>query len=138
MAEFDRVNIASGAPMEEKAGYSRAVKVGPFVYVGGTTSTHSDGTVEGVGDPYLQSKIIFEKIVEALGKAGAEPKDVTRVGMYVTDISMGKEVIRAYSEVFKPFKPACIMYEVVKFFRPEQLVEIEVDAILGQGDPVQK
>ena len=36
MAE-KRVNYSSGAPLEEKVGYSRMVKVGDHIYVGATT-----------------------------------------------------------------------------------------------------
>ncbi len=35
---MERTNYASGAPLEEKVGYSRMVKKGPFVMIGGTTA----------------------------------------------------------------------------------------------------
>ena len=67
-----RENFSSGAPLEDKIGYSRAVKVGNFVFVGGTTTTTPEGEVEGEGDAYLQTKIILQKIEQALKKAGAD------------------------------------------------------------------
>ena len=126
-----RENFSSGAPFEEKVGYSRAVRVGNTVYVGGTTSTNSEGVVEGAGDAYLQSKIILQKIEEALGRAGAKVSEVVRVRFYVTDISKGQEYLRAYSEWFKNVKPVITMAEVRALARPEHLVEIEVDAVVG-------
>jgi enamine deaminase RidA (YjgF/YER057c/UK114 family) len=126
-----RENFSSGAPFEEKVGYSRAVRVGNTVYVGGTTSTNSEGVVEGPGDAYLQSKIIFQKIEEALRRAGAKMSEVVRVRFYVTDISKGQEYLRAYSEWFKKVKPVITMAEVTALARPEHLVEIEVDAVVG-------
>jgi enamine deaminase RidA (YjgF/YER057c/UK114 family) len=126
-----RENFSSGAPFEEKVGYSRAVRVGNTVYVGGTTSTNSEGVVEGPGDAYLQSKIIFQKIEEALRRAGAKMSEVVRVRFYVTDISKGQEYLRAYSEWFKNVKPVITMAEVKALARPEHLVEIEVDAVVG-------
>lgn len=126
-----RDNFASGAPFEEKVGYSRAVKVGNMVFVGGTTSTNPEGVVEGPGDAYLQSKIVFQKIEDALTRAGARISEVVRVRFYVTDISKGQDYLRAYSEWYKEVKPVITMAEVKALARPEHLVEIEVEAVLG-------
>lgn len=126
-----RTNYASGAPFEEKVGYSRAVKVGNQVFVGGTTSTNSEGVVEGEGDAYLQTKITLEKIVESLKQAGATPDEVVRVGFYVTDISRGPEYLMAYSEVFKAVRPVINFCEVKALARPAHLVEIEAQAVIG-------
>ena len=126
-----RENFSSGAPFEEKAGYSRAVKVGNMVFVGGTTSTNSEGVVEGAGDAYLQTKIILRKIEEVLTRAGATISNVVRVRFYVTDVGKGQEYMRAYSEWFKKIRPVITMAEVKALARPEHLVEIEADAIIG-------
>ncbi|MBW1930083.1 MAG: RidA family protein [Deltaproteobacteria bacterium] len=126
-----RENFSSGAPFEEKVGYSRAVRVGNMVYIGGTTSTNSEGVVEGAGDAYLQTKIILQKIEDALARAGAKVSEVIRVRFYVTDISKGQEYLRAYSEWYKGVKPVITMAEVKALARPEHLVEIEVEAVVG-------
>ncbi|MBW2094774.1 MAG: RidA family protein [Deltaproteobacteria bacterium] len=126
-----RDNFSSGAPFEEKVGYSRAVKVGNMVFVGGTTSTNSEGVVEGAGDAYLQTKIILKKIEEALTRAGARVSEVVRVRFYVTDITKGQEYLRAYSEWYKDVKPVITMAEIKALARPDHLVEIEAEAIIG-------
>ena len=126
-----RENFSSGAPFEEKAGYSRAVKVGNMVFVGGTTTTNSQGEVEGPGDAYLQTKIILQKIEDVLKRAGAKMSNVVRVRFYVTDISRGQDYIKAYSEWFKNIRPVITMAEVKALARPDHLVEIEVDAVIG-------
>lgn len=131
MELFRRVNYSSGAPLEEKAGYSRAVKVGNFVFVGGTTTTNPEGVVEGEGDAYLQAKIIFKKIEAALSKAGAQMAEVYRVRIYVTDIKRATDVMRAYSEFFKEIKPVIIVAEISALARPAHLVEIEAEAVIG-------
>ncbi len=133
--QFDRQCIASGAPMEEKVGYSRAVRVGPFVYVGGTTATNADGQVACPDDAYGQAKNVFEKIGEALEAAGSGYAEVVRVRIYITDISKAGDCMRAYSEVFKAIKPIATMCEIKGLFRPEQIVEIEVDAVIGSSAP---
>lgn len=126
-----RRNFSSGAPLEDKVGYSRAVKIGNFVFVGGTTSTNPQGQVEGEGDAYLQTKIVLEKIEQALSRAGAKVAEVYRVRIYVTDIGKAQEYMRAYSEYFKKVKPVTIMAEVKALARPAHLVEIEAEAIIG-------
>jgi len=126
-----RQNFSSGAPFEDKAGYSRAVRVGNLVFVGGTTTTNAKGEVEGVGDAYLQTKIILQKIEAVLKRAGARISDVVRVRFYVTDITRGQEYIKAYSEWFKEIRPVITMAEVKALARPDHLVEIEADAVVG-------
>jgi enamine deaminase RidA (YjgF/YER057c/UK114 family) len=128
---FRRQNFSSGAPFEDKVGYSRAVKVGDMVIVGGTTSTNSRGEVEAPGDAYQQTRIILKKIEDVLIRAGANVSNVVRVRFYVTDISRGKEYLKAYSEWFKEVKPVITMAEVTALARPEHLVEIEVEAVIG-------
>lgn len=130
-----RDNFASGAPFEEKAGYSRAVRVGSWVLVGGTTSTNPEGVVEGAGDPYEQTRIVLRKIEEALTRAGARVSEVVRVRMYVTDISQGRKILGAYSEWFKDVKPVLTVAEVSGLARPEHLVEIEAEAVVGSYTP---
>ena len=131
MELLKRKNFSSGAPFEEKAGYSRAVKIGNMVFVGGTTTTTPDGVVEAEGDAYGQTKIILQKIEQALKQAGARLSEVYRRRMYVTDISRGPEYMRAYSEFFKDIKPVITVAEVSALARPAHLVEIEADAMLG-------
>jgi enamine deaminase RidA (YjgF/YER057c/UK114 family) len=126
-----RQNFSSGAPLEDKIGYSRAVRVGDFVFVGGTTTTTPEGVVEAEGDAYLQTKIILQKIERALKKAGARLSEVYRVRIYVTDITLAQEYMRAYAEYFKEIKPVTIMAEVSALARPAHLVEIEAEAIIG-------
>jgi enamine deaminase RidA (YjgF/YER057c/UK114 family) len=126
-----RENFSSGAPFEDKAGYSRAVRVGSMVFIGGTTSTNSEGVVEGAGDAYEQTRITLKKIEDALTRAGARLADVVRVRMYVTDINRGQEYLKAYSEWFKDIRPVITVAEVSALARPDHLIEIEADAVIG-------
>ena len=131
--DLERKNFSSGAPLEEKAGYSRVVKVGPFIYVGGTTSVQPDGSVFGEGDGYAQTKYIFEKMLKCLAEAGGKPEEVIRVKMYATDMGRSREYIQAYSEFFKPIKPLCTLVGINALNRPAQLIEIEMDAVAGSA-----
>ena len=124
-----RMNISSGAPWESIVGYSRAVRVGPYVYVAGTTAVNSEGKVVGADDPYDQTVYILGKIEKALQGAGVALTDVVRTRIYVTDVTDWDEVGRAHGEVFGEIRPAATLVEVNSLIEPEMLVEIEADAI---------
>ncbi|MBI5867056.1 MAG: RidA family protein [candidate division Zixibacteria bacterium] len=126
-----RTNISSDAPWEPIVGYSRAVKVDLHVFVAGTTGT-VNGKVVGPG-LYEQTVQAIRNVESALTKAGGSLKDVVRTRVFVTDISQWEEAARAHGEFFREIRPACTMLAVAALVDPSMVVEVEVDAILGEA-----
>ncbi|MFO0937169.1 MAG: RidA family protein [Gemmataceae bacterium] len=126
---MNRSLISSGGPWEAKIGYSRAVKVGPFVAVSGSTAMTPDGLV-GKGDAYAQTVQTLKTILLALEKAGAKPEHVIRTRIYLARMADWQDVGRAHGEIFGTIRPASTMVEVSKLINDDMLVEIEADAII--------
>jgi enamine deaminase RidA (YjgF/YER057c/UK114 family) len=125
-----RTLISSGSYLEPQIGFSRAVRVGKCIAVGGTAPIAAGGGTPAVGDPYGQTVRILQIIAKALADAGAGLEHVTRTRILLTDIAYWTEVARAHAEVFADIRPVTTVMAVSAFVDPDWLVEIEVDAIL--------
>jgi enamine deaminase RidA (YjgF/YER057c/UK114 family) len=124
-----RILVSSGSPYEPIIGFSRAVRAGNFVAVGGTTAG-SGGKPVAIGDPAAQTRAILEIIAKALEDAGAGLNDVIRTRIYLVDIAHWEAVGRVHGEFFGDIRPSSSILQVTRFINPDWLVEIEADAVL--------
>ncbi|MBN9309066.1 RidA family protein [Devosia sp.] len=123
--------VSSGSYLEPVIGFSRAVRVGNIVVVGGTAPIRAEGGTAAIGDVYRQTKRCLEIIETALKDAGARLKDVTRTRIILTDISLWQDAARAHAEAFGTIRPVTTLMQVSAFLDPDWLVEIEAEAVIA-------
>ena len=130
---WERQLVSSGTTWEPLVGYSRAVRVGPWVSVAGTTASTPQGGAVGGDDVAEQMREVLRRIGTALAEAGARLEDVVRTRMFVTDIGRWEEIGRVHGEAFGGIRPASSMVEVSRLIHPALLIEIEADAVVPSG-----
>lgn len=126
--------VLNGNPMEEIVGFARAVRVGPYITIGGTAPVDADGKTVGVGDAGQQAERIFEIISDALERAGSGWQDVVRTRIILTNIDDWKSVIDVRAKFCRTSKPVDTIMQVTRFVNPEWLVEVEADAVVADED----
>tara|TARA_B100001113_G_scaffold320904_1_gene290422 strand:- start:1091 stop:1492 length:402 start_codon:yes stop_codon:yes gene_type:complete len=128
-----RVNISSGAPWEPLAGYCRAVRVGQFIEVAGTTAVDANGNFIGEGDVGAQTQYVLEKIQLAIEQAGGKISDVVRTRIFVTNMEHMMEVAKVHGKFFNEILPVSTGVEVGALIDERLLVEIEASAIMSDS-----
>lgn len=128
---MERLNVMIGNPLEEVVGFSRAVRVGPWIAVGGTAPVGPEGETVGVGDVSAQARRCFEIIGEALNAAGAGFEHVVRTRLLLTSIDDFEAVAAVRREYVGRYRPVDTIVEVTGFKNPEWMIEVEADAIVS-------
>ena len=128
---MSRKLVSSGSYLEPVIGFSRAVRVGNIVVVGGTAPIKAEGGTAAIGDVYGQTRRCLEIVAKAFADAGARLEDVTRTRIILTDIALWKDAARAHAEVFVTIRPVTTLMQVTAFVDPDWLVEIEAEAVIA-------
>ena len=131
---MQRQLIINGNPMEKVAGFSRAVRVGPFISVGSTSPVDRQGNTVGVGDPATQARQCLEIIAAALQAAGSGLEDIVRTRFMLTDINAWPQVMAIRKEYLGHAAPVDTIVEVQRFLNPEWLIEVEADAVVAHEE----
>ncbi len=127
---MQRQNISNDSQREEIIGFSRLVKVGPYVFISGTSAIDNTGNIVGINNPYEQAKQIILNIKKSLERIDSDLNDVVRTRIYLVSMKDWKKVAQAHSEFFRDIRPATTILEIKNLIRTEMLVEIEADAIV--------
>ena len=122
--------VSSGGPLEDVYAYSRALRVGDRVFISGSTALRAGG-VEGPGDMYRQTRATMETILRALAEAGGAPGDLVYTKTFLTDLGRAADYTRAFVEALGDVRPVSTLLGVPALVRPELLVEIEAEAVIG-------
>lgn len=131
----ERQRVLTGTAWEERNGYARAVRIGPFVYVSGTIAADEAGNIHAPESTFLQTVYALEKIERALEKLGATKRDVVRTRIFVKHMRNQDDAGRAHLEFFADLMPCCTMLEISALASPMALVEVEVDAVIASELP---
>ena len=127
------LSASGGGRFEKACAYVRAKRVGPFVFVAGTTAIEPSGKLHAPGAPYAQSIYAFARIADALERVGAKMSHVVRTRAYLTDMSDAGGFVRAHGEIFAGIEPVSTAIEA-GLTTPGMMVEIEIDAIIHDGE----
>ena len=122
--------ISSGGPLEDVYAYSRALRVGDRVFISGSTALRAGG-VEGPGDMYRQTRTTMDTILRALAEAGGAPGDLVYTKTFLADLGQAADYTRAFVEALGEVRPVSTLLGVPALVRPELLVEIEAEAVIG-------
>ena len=126
---MSRISVSGGGRFEKLGAYSRALRVGPFVFVSGTTAIEPSGKLHAPGDTYAQTMYTFKRIETALNEAGAQMKHVVRTRAFLTDIKTAGDFARAHGELFTGIEPVTSGVQA-GLTTPGMMIEIEVDALI--------
>lgn len=126
-----RENISSGSYLEPIIGFSRLVKIGNHIVIGGTAPIGHDGRTAGIGDIEVQTLRCFEIIEAALAQVGASFKDVVRTRLILTNIADWEKAAKIHGKIFDTIRPVTTTVAVSGFVDPDWLIEVEIDAFLA-------
>jgi len=127
------MSTSGGGRFEKVGSYVRAKRIGPFVFVAGTTAIEPSGKLHAPGDTYAQTIYVFDRITDALARVGTEIKHVVRTRAYLADMKEAGGFVRAHGEIFAGIEPVSTAVEA-GLTTPGMMVEIEVDAIIHDVD----
>ena len=115
-------------PTPLPAPFSKAVKVGGFLFLSGVLPMDAQANIVGA-DIQEQTRIVLERITLTLSDVGANMSDVVRATIWLSDLNNFAAFNAEYSKPFRAGLPARSTVQAVLY--KSALVEIEVQAWVG-------
>lgn len=115
--------------MEPVSHYCHVVRAGPIVWVSGIVGMTGDGRIPP--DTAAQFDIAIDVMDQCLKAAGAGPENVTKVQVFMTDITERPLINPRRMAYFGSNRPASTLVEVSALVDPRMKVEIECQAYVG-------
>ena len=118
-------------------GYTNGIVAsGRTVFVSGMIGSDAQGKIVA-GDFVKQASQTLKNIVEVLSEAGAKPEHIVRMNWYVVDkkeyLGAFKQLGAAYREIIGRHYPAMMAVQVASLVEDAARVEIEVTAVVPDG-----
>jgi len=120
-----------GSAFERRAAYARAVRTGCVIAVSGTAALGADG--RALGDAYEQTREALARAVDSVERLGGRREDVVRTRLYLVPGADWQAAVRAHAEAFAGIDPANTTLVVAGLLPENALVEVEVDAVIGEA-----
>lgn len=114
--------------MEPVSHYCHVVRAGQLVWVSGIVGMNADGSIPDT--TVAQFDIAMDVMDECLRAAGAGPQHVTKVQVFMTDISERASINPRRVAYFGEHRPASTLVEVKGLVDPRMRVEIEAQAVV--------
>jgi 2-iminobutanoate/2-iminopropanoate deaminase len=119
----EKFNIDKAA--EDKIGYAQAVKIGNTIYVSGAV---------GWGNMADALKLVYDELDKTLKHYNATFSDVVKENLYSTELDSVIKFKDVRREYYKNDFPAATWVEVKRLYNPGLVVEVEVIAVLPEGN----
>lgn len=130
-----RVQLINPANLVTPAGYAHAARVDLgncyMVMISGQIAVDSKGRTMGKDSFAVQATVVFNNIRAIVEAAGGNMNHLTKIGMFVTDMShLGelRQVRDKYINTKRP--PASTLVQVSRLIRDDLMIEVEATAII--------
>ena len=111
-----------------------AVRAGNRVFLRGQTGFDLDGNMTGVGDAAAQAENAMSCVKILLKESGAKLEHVCKVTIYITDRAYREEVYEVVGRWLKGVHVCSTGLIVKGLALPEMVMEIDVEAIIPDGE----
>lgn len=128
---WDAVPLIPGLAASATA--AGAIRHGNRVFLSAGTALRPDGSVAGLGDAAAQADAALDSIGSALTAAGGSLRDITKLTTSIVDRGHRKAVYDTIGRRLRDVFPVSTGLVVAGLARPELMVQIDAEAVIGAG-----